>query len=202
MAIADDNNGQWLTPTQAALPRPTIDARNRRTIDPSEAEVERRRHELVDDLRAARRWRVRWRDREGRWQVGGIPAHWWTHDAVNWVLGLLMHGDDLRWVQISDGDDQGAAEPAAPPAADQPAVAISEPEEVQRNVSEADLTGFLKMLPPKSTQTEMRNAARDHFTPRIIPVRLFTTAYKKLPDECKRRRGETNRTIARDDTTR
>jgi hypothetical protein len=116
MAIADDNNGQWLTPAQATTPRYTIDTRRRCAIPPGAAEIEKRQHELVDDLRAARRWRVRWRDgnKEGPWQEGGIPPHWWTHDAVKWSLGLLMRRGRALWVQISDDDDQTTTEPVAP----------------------------------------------------------------------------------------
>lgn len=118
MAIADGNNGQWLAPAQAAKPRPTIDALHRRTIDPSKAETEKRQHELVDDLRAGRRWRIRsrWSDKEGPWQAGGIQPHWWTYDAVNWTLGLLMRGKRALWVQISDADDDLAVSEPSPPA--------------------------------------------------------------------------------------
>jgi hypothetical protein len=76
--------------------------------------------------------------------------------------------------------------------------------DVQRNVAAAELTKFLKTMPKRTSKSEMQNAATDHFKPRTIPTRLFTAAYKELPDEWKRQPGETDRTIARRDnnTTR
>jgi hypothetical protein len=102
MATADGHDGGWLTLAQAATPRSAFDARRNAFIPPRGAEIEKRQRELVDDLRAGRRWRDY--NKEG-WQTGRIPTSWWTHNDINWTLGLLMHGGRVLWVQISDADE-------------------------------------------------------------------------------------------------
>jgi hypothetical protein len=106
--VADGHDGGWLRLSQAAMPFDTFDARRNAFIPPSGAEIEKRRRELVDDLRAGRRWRTRWRDQDGRWREEMIPADWWTYDAVNWVWEVLRRGDGLLRVEISDSGDQSA----------------------------------------------------------------------------------------------
>jgi hypothetical protein len=122
----------------------------------------------------------------------------WRDGYLNWAYSHLMDGKEVfrdvtvflphNWDIIKETSAVGLPDRKAPEVIESL---------VQGNVSEADLTEFLKTLPPKSIQIKMLSAARTRFAPRIIPVRLFTAAYKKLPGECKRRPGEHNRTIAR-----
>jgi hypothetical protein len=117
MAAADRPRNEWRTLPQAAEPRGIFDARRNALIPPSKAEVEKRRHEIVYDLRAGRRWRVRWRDSEGCWQVGGIPAHWWrNYDDIDWVWSTLARPDGLLRVEIYDADAQLVVSEPSPPA--------------------------------------------------------------------------------------
>ena len=81
---------KWQTLAEAAKPKGTLDARRTALLPLTNAEVEKRQHEIHDDLFAGRRWRVRWRDSEGRWQVDGIPPRWWrNYDDINWVWSAL-----------------------------------------------------------------------------------------------------------------
>jgi hypothetical protein len=198
MAAADKQNDGWLPLSQAAS---TDEGR-----------------QLIKSGRCLVRYPYKRRYAQPQWRPAlwvqewrvGLPENFLQFGRFDWAQSAVAHdGRTLQGIEILFPND---ALPAA--VSEEPVVVISSPSPfadqtvvesaVQRNAPEADLTDFLKTLPPKCTQTEMLNKARTHFAPRTIPVRLFTTAYKKLPDECKRQPGETNRTIARKDnnTTR
>ena len=188
MAAADRPINKWRKLAQAAEPKDTIDARLRCAIPPSEVEVEKRRHELHDDLFAGRRWRVHWRDSEGLWHVDGIPPRWWrNYEDINWFWSTLARDGGLLQVEIYDADDDLAVSEPSPPA-NQTAAVISEPEVGQRTARperEKGRTG------PKPKITPMVIAAmRDMDATRLAGMKLSEMAitFKASEDTCTKAR--------------
>ena len=178
---------EWRTLAKAAAPKEIFDARRNALIPPSTAEDEKRRHELHDDLFAGRRWRVRWRDSEGRWQVDGIPPRWWrNYDDIDWLWSTLARPDGLLQVQIYDADDdQSASEPS-------PAVAaVSEPEVGQRTAHperEKGKTGPKPKVMPKviAAMKEMEKTEAG----RLVGMKYveMETTFKASADTCQKAR--------------
>jgi|ERR1700677_1890804 hypothetical protein len=72
-----------------------------------------------------------------------------------------------------------------------------------RNVSDSDLNKFLKKTATRQhTKPKLRELAEQEFTGRRITDIRFNDAYKALPDEQKRSRGDTERTLRLDNSAK
>jgi hypothetical protein len=191
MATADRPINKWRGLAQTAEPREIFDARLNAFIPPAAAKVEERRHELHDDLFAGRRWRVRWRDSEGCWQVDGIPPRWWrNYDDIDWLWSALARPDGLLRVQIYDADDDQVVSEPSPPA-DQPVVVVISEQE--------SLSGRRTARPERE---KGKTGPRPTVMPRVLeemgkmnPARLkgmkhaeMESVFKASPDTCTKAR--------------